>query len=146
MFDWLPPLVKLPLAVAEAKAELATKETPHLPLVEVCREEQLTVVCTLHRGNGPYVAPEPQKTTTVLSLAGLLKPWSGTVTFNPGQTTRNVTVNVVGDTIVDSYSYCSLLGAAPKSPTFSVKHDNRPLPSIEKTDMLTAVSLAYTLF
>lgn len=32
-------------------------------------------------------------------------------------------VHVVGDTIVDSYSYCSLLGAAPKSPTFSVKHD-----------------------
>lgn len=31
--------------------------------------------------------------------------------------------HVVGDTIVDSYSYCSLLGAAPKSPTFSVKHD-----------------------
>jgi putative salt-induced outer membrane protein len=30
--------------------------------------------------------------------------------------------------------------------TFSVKHDNRPLPGIEKTDMLTAVSLAYSLF
>lgn len=32
-------------------------------------------------------------------------------------------VHVVGDTIVDSYSYCSLLGATAKSPTFSVKHD-----------------------
>jgi rfaE bifunctional protein kinase chain/domain len=32
-------------------------------------------------------------------------------------------VHVIGDTIVDSYSYCSLLGAAAKSPTFSVKHD-----------------------
>jgi rfaE bifunctional protein kinase chain/domain len=32
-------------------------------------------------------------------------------------------VHVVGDTIVDSYSYCSVLGAAAKSPTFSVKHD-----------------------
>jgi rfaE bifunctional protein kinase chain/domain len=32
-------------------------------------------------------------------------------------------VHVVGDTIVDSYSYCSLLGATNKSPTFSVKHD-----------------------
>jgi rfaE bifunctional protein kinase chain/domain len=34
-----------------------------------------------------------------------------------------VRVHVVGDTIVDSYSYCSLLGATAKSPTFSVKHD-----------------------
>ncbi len=32
-------------------------------------------------------------------------------------------VHVVGDTIVDGYSYCSLLGGAPKSPTFSVKHE-----------------------
>jgi rfaE bifunctional protein kinase chain/domain len=32
-------------------------------------------------------------------------------------------VHVIGDTIVDSYSYCSLLGAGAKSPTFSVKHD-----------------------
>lgn len=31
-------------------------------------------------------------------------------------------VHVVGDTIVDGYSYCTLLGAAPKSPTFSVRH------------------------
>jgi rfaE bifunctional protein kinase chain/domain len=34
-----------------------------------------------------------------------------------------IRVHVVGDTIVDSYSYCSLLGAAAKSPTFSVRHD-----------------------
>jgi rfaE bifunctional protein kinase chain/domain/rfaE bifunctional protein nucleotidyltransferase chain/domain len=34
-----------------------------------------------------------------------------------------LSVHVVGDTIVDSYSYCSLLGATAKSPTFSVKHD-----------------------
>ena len=32
-------------------------------------------------------------------------------------------VHVVGDTIVDSYSYCSLLGPTTKSPTFSVQHD-----------------------
>jgi len=32
-------------------------------------------------------------------------------------------VHVLGDTIVDSYSYCSLLGATAKSPTFSVKHE-----------------------
>lgn len=31
--------------------------------------------------------------------------------------------HVVGDTIVDTYSHCSLLGATAKSPTFSVKHD-----------------------
>jgi rfaE bifunctional protein kinase chain/domain len=34
-----------------------------------------------------------------------------------------IRVHVLGDTIVDSYSYCSLLGAVAKSPTFSVKHD-----------------------
>ena len=39
-----------------------------------------------------------------------------------------VRVHVVGDTIVDSYSYCSLLGATAKSPTFSVKHE-RPTSS-----------------
>jgi len=32
-------------------------------------------------------------------------------------------VHVLGDTIVDSYSYCQLLGATAKSPTFSVRHD-----------------------
>ena len=36
---------------------------------------------------------------------------------------RGVRVHVVGDTIVDSYSHCSLLGATAKSPTFSVKHE-----------------------
>jgi len=35
----------------------------------------------------------------------------------------SIKAHVVGDTIVDSYSYCSLLGATTKSPTFSVKHD-----------------------
>lgn len=40
------------------------------------------------------------------------------------QNLRQVRVHVVGDTIVDSYSYCSLLGATAKSPTFSVKHDH----------------------
>jgi len=34
-----------------------------------------------------------------------------------------IRVHVVGDTIVDSYSYCSVLGATAKSPTFSVRHD-----------------------
>ena len=36
---------------------------------------------------------------------------------------RGLRVHVVGDTIVDSYSTCSLLGATAKSPTFSVKHE-----------------------
>ncbi len=35
-----------------------------------------------------------------------------------------VKVHVVGDTIVDTYSYCSLLGATAKSPTFSVRFDS----------------------
>jgi rfaE bifunctional protein kinase chain/domain len=39
------------------------------------------------------------------------------------QEMSGIRVHVVGDTIVDSYSYCSLLGATAKSPTFSVKHD-----------------------
>jgi rfaE bifunctional protein kinase chain/domain/rfaE bifunctional protein nucleotidyltransferase chain/domain len=33
-------------------------------------------------------------------------------------------VHVVGDTIVDTYSHCSLLGATAKSPTFSVKYES----------------------
>ena len=36
---------------------------------------------------------------------------------------RGTRVHVVGDTIVDSYSHCQLLGATAKSPTFSVKHE-----------------------
>lgn len=36
-------------------------------------------------------------------------------------------VHVVGDTIVDGYSYCSLLGGVPKSPTFSVKRERTDL-------------------
>jgi len=38
-------------------------------------------------------------------------------------------VHVVGDTIVDVYSHCTLLGGAPKSPTFSVK--------LEQSDLFT---------
>jgi rfaE bifunctional protein kinase chain/domain len=34
-----------------------------------------------------------------------------------------VAVSVLGDTIVDSFTYCSVLGAAPKTPTISVKHE-----------------------
>jgi rfaE bifunctional protein kinase chain/domain len=40
-----------------------------------------------------------------------------------------VRVHVVGDTIIDGYSECTLLGAAPKSPTFSVR--------LERTDLFT---------
>ena len=36
-------------------------------------------------------------------------------------------VHVLGDTIVDKYTYCTLLGAAPKTPTFSVKQDRSEL-------------------
>jgi rfaE bifunctional protein kinase chain/domain/rfaE bifunctional protein nucleotidyltransferase chain/domain len=36
---------------------------------------------------------------------------------------RGVKVHVVGDTIVDSYTYCTLIGGTAKTPTFSVKHE-----------------------
>lgn len=36
---------------------------------------------------------------------------------------EGVPVHVLGDTIVDGYSYCSLLGASPKHPTFSVHYE-----------------------
>lgn len=36
-------------------------------------------------------------------------------------------VHVVGDVIVDKYSYCTLLGPSGKTPTFSVKHDRSEL-------------------
>jgi rfaE bifunctional protein kinase chain/domain len=35
---------------------------------------------------------------------------------------HGIRVHIVGDTIVDHYSYCSLLGATAKSPTFSVRY------------------------
>jgi rfaE bifunctional protein kinase chain/domain len=38
---------------------------------------------------------------------------------------RNVKVHVVGDTIVDSYTYCTLIGGNTKTPTFSVKFDHQ---------------------
>ncbi|MBI4425471.1 MAG: adenylyltransferase/cytidyltransferase family protein [Elusimicrobia bacterium] len=34
-------------------------------------------------------------------------------------------VHVVGDTIVDSYTYCTLIGGTAKTPTFSVKHEKQ---------------------
>jgi len=36
-----------------------------------------------------------------------------------------VRVHVIGDTIVDSYSYCTLLGGMSKTPTFSLKFDTQ---------------------
>jgi rfaE bifunctional protein kinase chain/domain/rfaE bifunctional protein nucleotidyltransferase chain/domain len=37
---------------------------------------------------------------------------------------KGVRVHVLGDTIVDSYTYCSLIGGTAKTPTFSVKYDH----------------------
>jgi len=34
-----------------------------------------------------------------------------------------VRVHVIGDTIVDGYTYCTLIGGTAKTPTFSVKHE-----------------------
>lgn len=36
---------------------------------------------------------------------------------------EGIRVHVIGDTIVDGYSYCSLLGASPKHPAFSVHYE-----------------------
>ena len=33
-------------------------------------------------------------------------------------------VHVLGDTIVDSYTYCTMIGSGTKTPTFSVKYEN----------------------
>jgi rfaE bifunctional protein kinase chain/domain len=38
---------------------------------------------------------------------------------------KGVKVHVVGDTIVDSYTYCTLIGGNTKTPTFSLKYDRQ---------------------
>ena len=38
---------------------------------------------------------------------------------------KGVRVHVVGDTIVDSYTHCALIGGMTKTPTMSVRFDNR---------------------
>jgi len=38
---------------------------------------------------------------------------------------QGVKVHVIGDTIVDSYTYCSLIGGTAKTPTFSVKYERQ---------------------
>jgi rfaE bifunctional protein kinase chain/domain/rfaE bifunctional protein nucleotidyltransferase chain/domain len=38
---------------------------------------------------------------------------------------RGVKVHVVGDTIVDSYTYCTLIGGNTKTPTFSLKYEEQ---------------------
>ena len=40
-------------------------------------------------------------------------------------TFKNVRVHIVGDTIVDSYTYCTMIGGMTKTPTFSVKFDQQ---------------------
>ena len=36
---------------------------------------------------------------------------------------KNIKIHVVGDTIVDKYNVCTVLGQTTKTPTFSVKKD-----------------------
>jgi len=38
---------------------------------------------------------------------------------------KDVRVHVLGDTIVDSYTYCSVIGGTAKTPTFSVKYEKQ---------------------
>jgi rfaE bifunctional protein kinase chain/domain len=40
-------------------------------------------------------------------------------------TFEGIRVHVVGDTIVDSYTYCSLIGGMTKTPTFSLRHERQ---------------------
>ncbi len=40
---------------------------------------------------------------------------------------KEIKVHVIGDTIVDKYSYCSLLGQTTKTPTFSVKKESEKM-------------------
>ncbi len=51
------------------------------------------------------------------------------ITFNRLRDVVNsfggIKIHVVGDTIVDSYTYCTLIGGNTKTPTFSVKFDRQ---------------------
>jgi rfaE bifunctional protein kinase chain/domain len=51
------------------------------------------------------------------------------VTFNDLRDTlrkmKGLHVHVVGDTIVDSYTYCSMIGGMTKTPTMSVRYDRK---------------------
>jgi rfaE bifunctional protein kinase chain/domain/rfaE bifunctional protein nucleotidyltransferase chain/domain len=38
---------------------------------------------------------------------------------------KNVRVHVIGDTIIDSYTHCALIGGMIKTPTMSVRYDKR---------------------
>lgn len=38
---------------------------------------------------------------------------------------QGIKIHVVGDTIVDSYTYCTMIGGGTKTPTFSVKYENQ---------------------
>lgn len=38
---------------------------------------------------------------------------------------KGTRIHVVGDTIVDSYTYCTLIGGVSKTPTFSVKYEGQ---------------------
>jgi len=40
---------------------------------------------------------------------------------------KDIKVHVIGDTIIDKYNYCSMLGSTTKTPTFSVKLENSKL-------------------
>ncbi|MES2309627.1 MAG: PfkB family carbohydrate kinase [Verrucomicrobiota bacterium] len=43
---------------------------------------------------------------------------------NTIQNLQGIKVHVVGDTIVDTYTYCTLIGGMTKTPTFSLKYNN----------------------
>ena len=41
------------------------------------------------------------------------------------QSFQGLRVHVIGDTIVDTYNFCTLIGGIAKTPTFSLKHENQ---------------------
>lgn len=67
----------------------------------------------------PNIAPE--KLMTLMEQEG--------VTFDALRKAldsfKDARVHVVGDTIVDSYTYCTMVGGMTKTPTFSVKYENQ---------------------
>mgnify|MGYP003693855085 CR=1 FL=1 len=57
-----------------------------------------------------------------------LAPFGGAFVRRPArcfEKLKDVKVHVIGDTIVDSYTYCSLIGGTAKTPTFSVKYERQ---------------------
>ena len=53
------------------------------------------------------------------------------ISFNDLEATikkfKKIKIHVIGDTIVDKYNYCDVLGQTTKTPTFSVRKNNEEI-------------------